>query len=470
MTVITPNQLNFLKLRKYDLDLFKQTAKATDRDEFVIDGFLTLEEVEMLVQGGYQVTIKGDPTKENTGRSEAIGFQDWINGVNKRMGKSVDSSKLAESSDASNRDSGYLTSEGIESAIQHLPKEYPSICKILVLDEHSHEGRTSRAIKISGDSANNTKNGVLFIGGVHAREIVNPDLLVKLAYDLCEAYDSSSKLVFGKKTFDVSDVKKIINDLNVFILPLVNPDGRVIVQSDPGDPTWRKNRKRNSCTSRFGVDINRNYDFLWNSGIGTSSNDCSDIFRGTEAFSEPETRNVLRLIDNYSNIKCMIDVHSFSEDILYPWGDDNNQTLDSYMNFMNREYDGLRGNLGDSEYQEYIPQSDLEWFQETGNKIKVSIKSVRGTDYAVKQSIGLYPTSGCSHDYFYSRHFVKSTERKILAYTIETGKQQPGQNPFAIPFSQAEEIIPEVSAGLIEFCLASISIKNEIGVATKKLQ
>jgi carboxypeptidase T len=88
--------------------------------------------------------------------------------------------------------------------------------------------------------------------------------------------------------------------------------------------------------------------------------------------------------------------------------------------------------------------------------MKMSIKSVRGTDYAVRQSLGLYPTSGTSHDYFYSRHFVKATERKILAYTIEIGKQQPPPNPFAIPFSEAEKIIPEVSADSIEFCLASI--------------
>jgi carboxypeptidase T len=127
-----------------------------------------------------------------------------------------------------------------------------------------------------------------------------------------------------------------------------------------------------------GVDINRNYDFLWNSGIGTSADSCDEIFKGAGAFSEPETKNVRYLLVQCTNINYMVDVHSYSEDILYPWGDDDNQTSDPLMNFMNPKYDGLRGYLEDTDqpndpndpggadepkenlYQEYIGSSDLD--------------------------------------------------------------------------------------------------------------
>ena len=89
-----------------------------------------------------------------------------------------------------------------------------------------------------------------------------------------------------------------------------------------------------------GVDINRNYDFLWKSNIGTSSDSCDEIFKG---ISEPETRNVRYMLEQYPHIQYMIDVHSFHEDILYPWGDDDDQTSKPFMNFSNSKYDDVRG-------------------------------------------------------------------------------------------------------------------------------
>ena len=41
------------------------------------------------------------------------------------------------------------------------------------------------------------KNGLLFLGGVHAREILNPDILVKFTLDLCHAYTSKTGMKFG---------------------------------------------------------------------------------------------------------------------------------------------------------------------------------------------------------------------------------------------------------------------------------
>ena len=79
--------------------------------------------------------------------------------------------------------------------------------------------------------------------------------------------------------------------MDLFIIPLVNPDGRAVVMLPMGDSKWRKNMNPNPNLPCKGVDINRNYDFLRKSNIGTSSNSCDEIFRGNAAFSEPETRN-----------------------------------------------------------------------------------------------------------------------------------------------------------------------------------
>ena len=344
---------------------------------------------------------------------------------------------------------GYLTADGLEASVQYLAATYPAFCQAIVLPETSVEGRTSRALKIA--SGGGDRRGVLFLGGVHAREVVNPDLLVSFAFDLCQAYADGTGLTFGPESYSAGIVKLIVEGMDVFVFPLVNPDGRAYVQAPGGDVWWRKNRRLDPTTGCYGVDINRNYDLLWSSGIGTSSSPCDyQIYKGPSAFSEPETRNVRWLLDTYPNIMGMIDVHSYSDDILYPWGDADDQTTDPSKNFQNPAYNGLRGVPGSAVYGEYIPQADLDWYTSTGDAVQAAIKAVRGTVYTMKQSIGLYPTSATSDDYSYSRHFVDRAQGRVYTYTVETGTE------FQPPYSEALNIMTEVSSGLVQFCLECI--------------
>ena len=44
-------------------------------------------------------------------------------------------------------------------------------------------------------------------------------------------------------------------------------------------------------------------------------------------FSEPEAANAKWIFDNFPNVRYFMDLHSSGEDILYTWGDDENQTV-----------------------------------------------------------------------------------------------------------------------------------------------
>ncbi|TME80824.1 MAG: hypothetical protein E6I43_12935, partial [Chloroflexi bacterium] len=210
----------------------------------------------------------------------------------------------------------------------------------------------------------------------------------------------------------------------------------------------------------MGVDINRDYDFLWSSGIGTSSDSCSEVFKGAGAFSEPETRNVRSLLDSYSHIVSMMDIHSYSQLVLHPWGDDDNQSTDPSQNFLNPAYNGMRGIPGDTVYREYIPSDDLDWFASTGNKVRDAIAAVRGTTYTVEQAMRLYPTSATGHDYAYSRHFSDPTKRRIYGYTLETGLE------FQPVYAEALNIISEVSSGVFQLCLSSLCVVESMLAGT----
>ncbi len=343
----------------------------------------------------------------------------------------------------------YMSVAAINAAIDYVAATFPALARSIVLPERSVEGGTIKALRIAGGSGAgsvpDTRVGVLFVGGIHARELVNPETLVEFALRLCSARAGNTGLAFGPKTYTATDVQLAVDGLSIVILPMANPDGRNHCLAPGGFPMWRKNRALNPGLACRGVDLNRNTSFLWGSGIGTSADSCSDVFKGPSAFSEPETRNVRWLIDTFPGLACMVDVHSYSELVLFPWGDDENQTTDPNQNFQNPAFDGQRGTLG-ANYREYIPAADRDAHQALGNRIKNGIAAVRGRNYTVQQSIYLYPTTGTWHDYAYARKYVETGRRRILGLTLETAREfQPND-------SEKANVISETQAGLME-CL-----------------
>ena len=67
-----------LNLQAYDLDLFAHTSTITDRQEFAIDGLLTLEEIGRLVEEGYCVTVRKHAKQAARAQTEVTSFQEWL--------------------------------------------------------------------------------------------------------------------------------------------------------------------------------------------------------------------------------------------------------------------------------------------------------------------------------------------------------------------------------------------------------
>jgi len=55
---------------------------------------------------------------------------------------------------------------------------------------------------------------------------------------------------------------------------------------------WRKNRKRD-ISGCYGVDLNRNFGYKWNTG-GSSDDPCSDTYHGGSPMSENEAQALQR--------------------------------------------------------------------------------------------------------------------------------------------------------------------------------
>jgi hypothetical protein len=82
-----------------------------------------------------------------------------------------------------------------------------------------------------------------------------------------------------------------------------------------------------------------------------------------------------------------------------------------------------------------------------------AIAAAHGRRYSVKGAVGLYPTSGTSDDYAYSRSFVDAHKGKVLGYTIEWGPQRASiPRSFHPDYPDMVPIIEEVTAALLAFC------------------
>ena len=233
---------------------------------------------------------------------------------------------------------------------------------------------------------------------------------------------------------------------------------------DTNQAMWRKNRNPASSggiASRIGVDVNRNYDFLWdfpvkfapgaNPNTLASTDPANDLFHGTGPFSEPESRNVQWLVDQFPNARYFVDVHSYTGDVLHPWGDDENQTTDASKSFKNTAWDHQRGVAGDA-YGEYVPAVRLAELQTAANVMRDGINAVRGQGYVSKQGFWLwgstYPTSGTSEDWAFTREFLMPGRGKLSGFVIEFNKVQD----FFPTWPDMVDMIVDIDAGLVALC------------------
>jgi hypothetical protein len=87
-----------------------------------------------------------------------------------------------------------------------------------------------------------------------------------------------------------------------------------------------------------------------------------------------------------------------------------------------------------------------------------AIQTAHGRQYTVKSAVGLYPTSGTSKDWAYSRNFLDSTTGRVLGYTIEWGPQRASiPRSFHPDYAEMVPIIEEITAALLAFCSAVAS-------------
>ncbi len=303
----------------------------------------------------------------------------------------VNRENLFESDFGEERYHGY---EDIEPELRAIETLNPDIAKVSSLGK-SIEGRDIWAIKISDNvDLEEEEPAILIDGNHHAREIMTVELPLYFAKFLVENYS-------------LDRIKNLVDNREFWIVPTVNPDGLSYVETT--DIFWRKNRRDNGDGS-FGIDLNRNYGYKWGfDNYGSSPAPGSDSYRGTNAFSEPETQAMKNLSKN-NNFILQISYHSYGEYFLYPWS-----------------------------YREWHTNNDNDF-----NAIASELVLNRGLNGYMTgpPSEILYSANGASFDWFYGER-----EDKLASYgfAFEINNYYQGgfrPDPNLIPVTQQEHLEP----------------------------
>jgi carboxypeptidase T len=263
-------------------------------------------------------------------------------------------------------DSAYHNYQETTDLLKQLVAKNPDIASMFSIGKTT-EGRDIWCLRFNstakGDTPS-TKPGAFFLGNIHAREHLADEVPLLFAAWLSDHRNDA-------------DIKGYLANLDIYILPMGNPDG---VEYDIKGGTYqyfRKNTRINPDKS-VGVDLNRNFDSWW-CQAGASTYPDADTYCGPSAFSEPESQHLRDFFLAHKNIKTHISYHSYASEVLYPWGGSDDDVADA---------------------------RDKQVFE------NVAAKMAGMTGYTAEKSSAMYIATGDSCDWAYA-------EGKVFAFTIE---------------------------------------------------
>lgn len=207
----------------------------------------------------------------------------------------------------------YHSLNEIYSWIEVITEQHPDMLQKIYIGS-SFEKYPLYVLKVSGKEQR-IKNAIWIDCGIHAREWISPAF--------CLWFIGYVTQFHGKENL----YTRLLRHVDFYIMPVMNVDGY--------DYTWKKNRmwrknrsahKNNRCV---GTDLNRNFASKHWCEKGASSSSCSETYCGLYPESEPEVKAVADFLRrNIDHIKAYISMHSYSQQILFPYSYNRSKSKD----------------------------------------------------------------------------------------------------------------------------------------------
>jgi hypothetical protein len=323
---------------------------------------------------------------------------------------------------------GFWTLDEIKMKLDSLVANDPND---LVADQIDTLGTTIQGRPIWGLKLGKRVTGpdprpVVFLNALtHAREPEGMQALFYFVDDLLASYGTDPL------------ARSLLDHRVIYVVPVVNPDGyrfnQTIYDSAAVFGYQRKNLRDsnnnlvtdyNGDSGQDGVDLNRNFGDHWGyPNGGSSSSSQSLVYRGTAAFSEPETRAQRDIVDTLKPA-IGISFHTYSDVFLHPYGWTITGTPDSLAFY--------------------------EWDDE--------MTAGNGYNSGAAPRV-LYPVNGEFNDWMYGDTVLKP---RVFSWTPEIGNNDDGFWP------PPSRIVP-LAAENLRICRTAAAIAGDyvrIGLAT----
>jgi len=256
------------------------------------------------------------------------------------------------------------------SDAENLAKQYDSIIKYVTIGR-SHDNRDIALLKLGLG-----QKYIICCGGVHARESINPIVMMKIIEYYAQLYAShnenkenlkrqlESPTLYLEAEYEYmlygTCIYELLQTYTILFVPLLNPDGYMV--SLKGFDTIRSKQLKQQCLDRKissiewkynarGIDINRNFP----SRLWKPKND--DDY----AASENETKALISLFHEYKS-EGFLDFHSRGKTIYY------------YRSMMPQRYNKRQFEIAIrlkeiTNYELVIPQDEVETGDSGGNTV-----------------------------------------------------------------------------------------------------
>jgi hypothetical protein len=254
-------------------------------------------------------------------------------------------------------DESYKDPAMVEALLRAYHERYPAITRLDSMGR-THQGRTIWGLKISDTPlVDEDEPSVLLSGGHHASELLAVEFALDAMAVLLEGYGRDRQ------------VTRWVDALEIFVVPLVNPDGNAMFIHETRFAT-RKNARDSNHDGEHdpfeGVDLNRNYPFGWGQ-TGSSGRATSSYYRGIGPGSEPESAAMMALADR-QRFAAAISFHTVGAAVFSPYtvGGVANPTPD-VAKLVAEEMVAAAGPVGDKRFvvrpNTYpVAGSDQDWY------------------------------------------------------------------------------------------------------------
>lgn len=257
------------------------------------------------------------------------------------------------------------TYEDMEKDIQVLTKLYPDLVQSDSLGV-TPDGRELYHLVIGDENAGNR---IFISAGIHAREYITCQLVMKQAAVFLKNLTTGAS--YGDRTYE-----ELMTGSAIHVVPMINPDGIAISQF--GLDGIRKEsvleqvkeiarmdgqNAGGSYLTRWksnadGVDLNRNFDALWDQYNDGKGHPSSDHYKGTQPGCEPEAAALIRLTEE-EDFSRTVSYHT-QGGVIYWYFAQEGELYEKTRNFAGR-IAAATGYYTDANYESLDPAGYKDW-------------------------------------------------------------------------------------------------------------